>query len=109
MVTGRNGPRWPVRLSVPRRGGWRAWRAVSGDFERRLAGQQSAAVIAPQIEGEIRRGKDYVRVAIVMTIAAADVADAPGFAWRVFRQAAGDDIEGWDMAAVSAEVRPGGG
>ena len=44
-----------------------------------------------------------------MTVAAADVADAPGFAWRVFRQAAGDDIEGWDMAAVSAEVRPGGG
>ena len=63
----------------------------------------------PQIESEIRRGKDYVRVAIVMTIAAADVADALDFAWSVFRQAACDDAGGWDMAAVSAEVRPGGG
>lgn len=47
--------------------------------------------------------------ALVMTVAAADVADALDFAWRVFRQAGCDDAEGRDMAAVPAEVRPAAG
>jgi hypothetical protein len=44
-----DGLRYSVRLSVPRTG-WRAWGAVSGDFERRLARQQSPAVIDAHIE-----------------------------------------------------------
>jgi hypothetical protein len=50
-MTGRQeGTRYRVRLSVPRRGGWREWGPVSGSFERRLAGQESSAVIAADAE-----------------------------------------------------------
>jgi len=63
-----------VRLTVPRRGGWRAWGAVRGDFERGLAAQQSPAVTGLRIDSEVRRGRDYVRVVIVATAEAADVA-----------------------------------
>jgi hypothetical protein len=47
MIAPQDGTRYSVRLSVPRNGGWRAWGAVSGDFERRLAEQESLAVIVP--------------------------------------------------------------
>jgi len=94
-----------VRLSVLTAGGWRAWAAARGGFERRLAGRESPAVTGPHIESETRRGKDYVRVSVVMTVDAADVARALTAALRVFRWAAGDDAGGWDMAAA-AEVRP---
>jgi hypothetical protein len=70
------GPRYLVRLSVPRRSGWRAWLPVSGDFERRLAEQESPVVIAQRVDAETRRGADYVRVTVIATIAAADVAEA---------------------------------
>ncbi len=106
MIIRGEGTRYLVRLSVPRTGSVRAWGAVSGDFERRLNGQQSAAVIGPRVESEVRRGRDYVRVAISMTVSAPDVAQALVTAWRVFRRAAGDDIDGWDTASASAEVRP---
>ena len=96
-----------VTLSVPRRSGWRAWGAVRGDFERRLAAQESPAVIAPQIDREIRKGRDYVRVVIVATVDVADVAEALDLAWCAFRKAAGDDLAGWDLAGASAEVGPG--
>ena len=49
MIAPQDGTSYSVRLSVPRNGGWRAWGAVSGDFERRLAEQESPAVIVPQI------------------------------------------------------------
>jgi len=39
MTGGSGGARYLVRLTVPRRGGWRAWGAVRGTFEHRLAGQ----------------------------------------------------------------------
>jgi hypothetical protein len=42
----------------------------------------------------------------VVTVAAADVAEALGLAWWVFHKAAGTDAEGWDVAGVSAEVEP---
>jgi hypothetical protein len=84
----------------------RAWGAVSGDFERRLAGQEGGAVTGAHIESETRRGKDSVRVTIAMTVSAPDVAQALVTAWRAFRKAAGDDTAGWDMASASAEVRP---
>jgi hypothetical protein len=64
------------------------------------------AVAGPHIESEVRRGAKYVRVSIVMTIAAADVTRALDAAWRVFRWAAGDDAGGWEMAGASAKVRP---
>jgi len=98
--------RHSVRLSVPRTGGWRAWGAIRGEFERRLADQESAAVMAARVDSEVRRGRDYVRVVIAATVEAADVAAALDLAWSVFRKAAGDDLEGWDTAAASAEVKP---
>jgi hypothetical protein len=101
-----NGLRYSVRLSVPRRGGWRAWGTLRVEFERRLAGQQGAAVITARVDSEVRRGRDYVRVVIVMTVAAADVAEALDAAWWAFLKAADDDAEGWDLAAATAEVRP---
>jgi hypothetical protein len=63
-------------------------------------------VIAARVDSEVRRGRDYVRVVIVMTVAAADVAEALDHAWWVFRKAAGDDLAGWEMACATAGIRP---
>jgi hypothetical protein len=52
MIVRGDGTRYSVRLSVPRNGGLRAWGAVSGGFERRLAAEESPAVTAPRIESE---------------------------------------------------------
>jgi hypothetical protein len=92
-----------VRLSVSRVGGWRAWAAVSDEFERRLADQATPAA-ALHVGSWVRRGRDYLQVDIVASVAAADVADALDLAWQAFRKA-GDDT-GWDTAAAAAEVRP---
>jgi hypothetical protein len=97
---------WMVRLSITRRGGWRTWAQISGDFERSLAALAGKTVINPHIDAESRRGRDYVRVTLAMTVTAADVSDALTSAWRVFRQASDDDVRGWDMASAAAEVRP---
>lgn len=97
---------WMVRLGITRRGGWRAWAAVSGDFERNLAALASKTIIKPRIDAESRRGRDYVRVSLAMTVAATDVAEALATAWRAFQQAAGRDSRGWDMTSATAEVRP---
>jgi hypothetical protein len=99
--------RYRVRICVPRRGGWRAWLPASEAFEQRLAGQQGAAVITAQVESETRRGRDYVCVNVTVTAAAADIACAVAVAWTAFRQAAGDDAAGWDLASATAEARPG--
>jgi hypothetical protein len=80
--------RYRVRLSVPRAGGWRAWGTVRDEFERQLAEQESAAA-ALHMDSEIRRGRDYVRVVIVATVDAGDVAEALDLAWWAFRKAAG--------------------
>ena len=40
------------------------------------------------------------------TVVADDVAEALDLAWWVFREAAGDDLAGWDMAAASAGLQP---
>ena len=76
-------------------------------FERRLACQESPAVIALQIDREIRKGRDYVRVVIVVTVEADDLAKALDLAWWAFRMAVGDDLAGWDLGQASADVRPG--
>ena len=67
--------RCQVRLTVPRRGGWRARGAVSGEFERRLAEQESRA-IAVRVDSWVRRGRDYLQVVIVARVDAADMAEA---------------------------------
>ena len=97
--------RYLVRLSVPRAGGWRAWGTTRDEFGRQLTGQESAA-IALHIDSEIRRGRDYVRVVMVATVDADDVAEALDLAWWTFRKAAGEDLAGWDLAHAAAEVWP---
>jgi hypothetical protein len=76
-----------VRLTVPRRGGWRAWGAVRADFEHALA---DPAIASAEIASELRRGADYVRVTIALTVLTTDVADALTIAWDAFRSAARD-------------------
>lgn len=72
MDDGLDRTRYQVRLSVPRTGGYRQWGAVSGEFERRLEEQESPAVTA-RVDSEVRRGHDYVRVALVLTVDAVDL------------------------------------
>jgi hypothetical protein len=100
-----DGPRWLVRLSVPRLGGVRAWGAASGVFERSRARQEACAVTEARIESETRRGRDFVWVNVVMTVAAEDVVQALMVAWRVFQRTAGEDLTGWDLEAASVEVQ----
>jgi hypothetical protein len=99
--------RYSVRLIVPRRGGWRAWGAVRAGFERALADPGDPAIAAAEIASEHRRGADHVRVTVAVAVAASDVADALAIAWDAFREAAGDDLVGWEVTAAAAEVRPG--
>jgi len=106
VITGEDSTRWLVRLSVLRRGGVRAWGAARAAFERALAGPADPSVISAEIGSELRRGADYVRVAVVMTVSAPDVARALTAGWGAFRHAAAGDRLGWDVAAAEAEVRP---
>ncbi len=98
--------RYLVRLTVPRRGGWRAWGTVRADFERALADPADSAVAAAEVASELRRGVDYVRVVVALVVSGTDVADALAVAWEAFRDAAGEDLAGWEVTAASAEVRP---
>jgi hypothetical protein len=102
----KNKTRYAVRLTVPRRSGWRAWAAVRPDFERALADPGDPAIASAEITSELRRGSDYVRVTIALTVLAADVADALAIAWAAFRSAAGSDLTGWEAPAAAADVRP---
>jgi hypothetical protein len=105
MSAQRKPPRWRVQLSVARSGDWRSWGTISGTFERALAEQAGKSVLAPHIESESRRGRDYVRITLAMTVHAADVAEAVAAAWWVFRKAAGSSGD-WDMTGATAEVHP---
>ena len=98
--------RYAVRLIVPRRGGWRAWGAVRADFERALADAVDPAIASAEIASELRRGVDYVRVSVAVTVVATDVADALAIAWDAFRSAARDDLAGWEVTAATAQVQP---
>jgi hypothetical protein len=108
MISRLAGPRFRVRLEIPRTGGWREWGAVAGAFEQRLEAQASATVTGPRIDSEMRRGRDYVRVAMSVTVDAPDIAQAAVVAWRIVQQAAAADVSAWDMAGASAEIRPAG-
>jgi hypothetical protein len=99
--------RYRVQLTVPRRGGRRAWGPVRAGFERALADPPDPAIAAAEIASEHRRGADYVRVRIAMAVDARDVADALAIAWDAFTGAAADDLNGWDVTAAVAEVQPG--
>ena len=95
-----------MRITVPRPGGWRAWGPVRAGFERALTDPVDPAIASAEIASELRRGADYVRVTIALTVAATDVADALATGWDAFRGAARDDLTGWEVAAASAEVQP---
>ena len=75
-------------------------------FERALADAVDPAVVSAEIASELRRGIDYVRVSVAVTVVTTDVADALAIAWDAFRSAARDDVTGWEMAAATAQVQP---
>jgi hypothetical protein len=79
--------------------------AAEADFERGLTGQQDQAVIGLRVDRELRRGAESIRVVIVASVEAGDVAEALGLAWRGVLEAAGDDLDGWDLDRAEAEVR----
>jgi hypothetical protein len=89
-----------VRLTAPRRGGWRAWGAVRADFERALADPADPAIATAEVASELRRGADYVRVTLAITVLSTDGADALRIAWDAFRSAARDDLAGWEVTAA---------
>jgi len=95
-----------VRLTVPRRGGWRAWGVVRADFERGLADAADPAIASAGVASELRRCADNVRVTIAFTVVTTDVADALAIAWDVFRSAARDYLAGWEVTAAAAKVQP---
>jgi hypothetical protein len=64
--------RYAVRLTVPRLGGWRAWGAVRADFEGALADPVDRAIVSADIASELRRGADYVRVTLALTVVTTD-------------------------------------
>jgi hypothetical protein len=102
----RRSTRYTVTLTVPRRGGWRAWGAVRSDFEAAPASPGDPAVLAAELASEKRRGADHVQAVVVVTAAAADVAEAVTIAWEAFRSAAAGDRLGWDLASAAADARP---
>jgi hypothetical protein len=53
-----------------------------------------------------RRGRDFMRVNIAMTVNAEDPGQALTIAWQAFKEAAGEAIIGWDTEGASAEVTP---
>jgi hypothetical protein len=92
---------------VPRAGGWRAWNTAAERFEQALTAQVSPPVLDAQVDSETRQGLDYVRIRVAVSVQAADVAEAVGAAWGVFREAAGE-VGAWDLAAARAEAHPAG-
>ena len=107
MIARRGRPRFRVRLEVPRTGGMRAWGAVAGAFEQRFAAQAGPVVKEARLHSETRRGRDMVRISMLITVTASDIGQAAVIAWDVFKVAAGEDAAAWDMARAFAEIRPG--
>ena len=97
--------RYAGRLTVPRRGGWRASEQCA-DFERALADPADPASTSAEIASELRRGVGYVRVTVALTVISTDVADALAVAWDDSGSAARDDLTGWEATAAAAEVQP---
>jgi hypothetical protein len=71
-----------------------------------LADAADPAITSAEIASELRRGVDYVRVTVAVTVVTTDVADALTIAWDAFCSAARDDVTGWEVAAAEAQVQP---
>lgn len=97
-TAGRWQTHYAVQLTVPRRGGWRAWGAVRADFEHALADAADPVDRPGSPASELRRGADYVRVSVAFAGVTSDVADALAIAWDAFC--------GWEVAAATAQVQP---
>ena len=67
MVQGDDTRYFHVRLTVPRRDGWRQWGAARGEFGRELAGQESTTVIGPRVDSEVRRREHGTEESICST------------------------------------------
>jgi hypothetical protein len=106
MITRRGRPRFRVRLEVPRTGGMRARGAAAGAFEQRFAAQAGPVVTEARLHSETRRGRDMVRISILITVTASDIGQAAVIAWDIFKVAAGEEAAAWDMPRASAEIRP---
>jgi hypothetical protein len=97
--------RYAVRLTVPRRGGWRAWGTVRADFEGALADPADPAdpaIVAAQVApGRGLRPGDRCahRPDRRRSRRAHHARDA-------FCTAARDDLTGWELAAAAAQVQP---
>jgi hypothetical protein len=61
-----------------------------------------------RVDRELRRGAESVRVVIVATTEAFDVAGALSLTWEAVLTTACDDAAGWDLPAAEAEVWPAG-
>jgi hypothetical protein len=70
-------------------------------------GRRAILSSPPHVEAESRRGRDYVRVTIAMTIVAPDVAQALTAAWWTFRKAVGNDTDGWIWPVPRLRCGPG--
>jgi hypothetical protein len=105
MIARRAGPRYRVLLEVPRTGGMRGWGAVAGAFEQRLAAQVGPGVKEARLHSETRRGRDRVRISLLITVTASDVGQAAVIAWDVFKVTAGEDAAAWDMLGASAKIQ----
>jgi hypothetical protein len=100
--------RYRVQLTVPRRGGWRAWGTGSAAASSVLWPiRPTLPSLRPRSPPSTAGGADSVRVTIAMTVDSRDIADALAIARDAFTGAAADDLNGWDMTAAVAEVQPG--
>ena len=59
-----------------------------------------------RVDRELRRGSDSIRVVIVATAEASDVAEALDLTWSAVLEGVGADLSGWDLAQAEADVRP---
>lgn len=79
------GPLFRVRLEIPPHRRLARVGSCARGFEQRLEAQASATVTGPRIDSEMRRGRDYIRVALSGTVDAPDVAQAAAAAWSMIQ------------------------
>lgn len=76
-----------------------------GAAMRRSGDRRRRDVVGAQIENELRRGRDHMKVTVAVAVTAPDVASAPTARWDGFCSAASDET-GWDSGVAAAEVVP---
>lgn len=97
-------PLWTVAISIRPLGGRRGWDQAGEGFTARLAAQESATVIAPEVASLSFRGGGSVRVNLVMAVAAPDPPAALALAWLVIRKASGGRLTGWDIPTARTAI-----